>query len=99
MRLLEPVAGIKTAQGHALFHLVFFIMMLNINTDICDVNQPAGNAPAANTHSAATPTAHTEPAYYFTFLEDHPTTTHDYVGTECACFSLIKWSHFATFLL
>ena len=30
MRLLEPLSGIKTAQGHALVHLIFFISILLI---------------------------------------------------------------------
>lgn len=34
MRLLEPLNGIKMAQGHVIVHLIFFISMMLINTDI-----------------------------------------------------------------
>ena len=42
MRLLEPLSGIKTAQGHALVHLIFFVTMLFINTDAV-VEHPANS--------------------------------------------------------
>ena len=108
MRLLEPVAGIKTAQGHALFHLVFFIMMWNVNTDICEKYSATHASHASQPHaSAKATTALTsepdhDPAYYFTFLNDehaHKPTGHDFVATECHCFVMIQWSHFATFIL
>lgn len=31
MRLLEPINGIKVAQGHLLIHLVFFITMFTFD--------------------------------------------------------------------
>jgi hypothetical protein len=34
MRLLEPLNGIKTAQGHFLTHLVFFTTMFFVDTNI-----------------------------------------------------------------
>lgn len=34
MRLLEPLNGLKMAQGHACVHLIFFITMFLIDTDI-----------------------------------------------------------------
>jgi hypothetical protein len=42
MRLLEPLSGIKTAQGHALVHLIFFITMWFIETEI-EVEHSANN--------------------------------------------------------
>lgn len=37
MKLLEPLSGVKTGQGHAMIHLVFFIAMFFIpdTGDIC----------------------------------------------------------------
>ena len=34
MRLLEPINGIKTIQGHYLVNLIFFIAIFTINKDI-----------------------------------------------------------------
>jgi hypothetical protein len=33
MRLLEPINGIKVAQGHMIIHLVFFISMFTFDKD------------------------------------------------------------------
>lgn len=33
MRLLEPLNGVKMAQGHYLGHLVLFLGMLTVNVD------------------------------------------------------------------
>lgn len=41
MKLLEPLSGVKTAQGHALVHLLFFIAM-------CFVTREAKIEHAAN---------------------------------------------------
>ena len=42
MRLLEPLSGVKTAQGHALVHLIFFLTMFSIPRDL-DVEHRANN--------------------------------------------------------
>ena len=34
MRLLEPLSGVKTLQGHALVHLIFFMTMFSIPRDL-----------------------------------------------------------------
>jgi hypothetical protein len=34
MRLLEPINGIKVAQGHMLIHMVFFVTMMTLDTNI-----------------------------------------------------------------
>ena len=34
MRLLEPINGIKSMQGHYLMNLIFFVAMCFIQTDI-----------------------------------------------------------------
>jgi hypothetical protein len=34
MRLLEPINGVKVAQGNAMMHIVFFIAMFTIDSDI-----------------------------------------------------------------
>lgn len=48
MRLLEPLSGVKTAQGHALIHLIFFLTMFFIDIDI-DKSTHVANKTAHNT--------------------------------------------------
>jgi len=43
MRLLEPLSGVKTAQGHALVHLLFFIAMYFISRE-AKLEHPANSA-------------------------------------------------------
>ena len=35
MRLLEPLSGLKVAQGHLLVHLIFFCIMLSVDDEYC----------------------------------------------------------------
>lgn len=32
MRLLEPIQGLKIAQGHILSHIIFFVISLTLST-------------------------------------------------------------------
>jgi len=41
MRLLEPLNGLKMAQGHAALHLTFFICMLYVDTDLASIKNPS----------------------------------------------------------
>jgi len=99
MKLLEPVAGIKTAQGHALFHFVFFCM-------IWSVKVPDACSAVDNTRADVTPDA-AGGEYFTTFMqgtenaEGHHTAADDATNfhSECRAFETIKWSHFTTFLL
>ena len=47
MRLLEPLSGMKAAQGHALLHLVFFITMWSVDIDMKPTNLFKKPAPPA----------------------------------------------------
>lgn len=51
MRLLEPLSGIKSAQGHALIHALFFLVSWTVSVDFCSADQPS-TSPAATGHVA-----------------------------------------------
>ena len=45
MRLLEPLSGLKVAQGHLLVHLLFFCIVMSVDDEYCDL-------PTAKAHVA-----------------------------------------------
>jgi len=53
MRLLEPLNGLKMAQGHACVHLIFFITMMLIDTDVTiNLSHGSGKKDVVDNHEA-----------------------------------------------
>lgn len=51
MRLLEPLSGIKSAQGHALIHLLFFLITWSVNTEYCSLDHHSSGNSGGGHHS------------------------------------------------
>lgn len=92
MRLLEPLQGIKCAQGHALVHLTFFTVMFfadtSLDTNLAKVKRPEDHSEVK--HLMA------DDDYYFNL--SHDTSSLSDKEKELAVFNFHKWGHLVCFL-
>ena len=96
MRLLEPVQGIKMAQGHFMTHLIFFTSMWFINTDIT-INLASGNVSGDGEASTAALSTLRAASYGIEMSETEGLNEAVAKETELRVFYLMKWGHIATF--
>ena len=103
MRLLEPINGIKSSQGHYLMNLIFFIAMCTIDTNVVtNIHEAPGEDNEVSEHSSRL-----MPIFQNDYLElnSGAAPEHESAGPmeskehELTIFRMMYWTHISSFVI